>query len=91
MPCEDFEDEELDEIAFPENGEAMINIFRKVIIKYYEEAQPRSKLYNVMARVRENLMFWTRYKRPKSLFLPGRSNASRPGEISRHEGQPRSS
>jgi hypothetical protein len=42
---EDSEDEELSEIAFPENGAAMINIFRKVIIiNYYQEAHPRCKL-----------------------------------------------
>jgi hypothetical protein len=73
---EDFGEEELDEIAFPENGEAMINIFRKFLINYYQEAQPRSKLYNdrisysQMARVRENLMFWTRYKRLKAKKPP---------------------
>jgi hypothetical protein len=65
----DFEEKELDAIAFPDNLEAMTGIFRRFLIGYYTDTEPRSKLnndnisYGELTRVGDILHFWVRYKR----------------------------
>jgi hypothetical protein len=72
----DFEEEELNKIAFPDDPAMMIDIFGRSLAHYYERLQPRSRLRNErfsfgeMSRIGDSLLCCVVYTRLKAKKPP---------------------